>query len=505
MQTFLAPLARARQVAPDREALTCGTDRLTYAELWTRCRRLAGALDGLALAPGDRVAILAANCHRYVEVYAGVPSAGYVVVPLNTRHAEPELRYALADAGAKVLITDRDPAAFADLVPRVVAMPDEYERLLADAKERDLGLGVAEDTLAGLFYTGGTTGASKGVMLTHRNIIANALHWMGFGPQTRSDDVYLVIAPLFHAAGQNGVLPTIWTGGRQVVLPTFHPGQAVDLIEQEGVTIALGVPTMLAAMAEEQRARPRRTGTLRALVHGGSPIATAVLRRTAEAFPTAELVEVYGATELAPLATVLRHEQALIEVDRGRACGQAVPGVDLHVFDSEGNERATGEVGEVVVRGPNVMAGYWNKAEQTASVLRDGAYWTGDLGYLDDEGYLFLVDRSKDMIVTGAENVYSTEVEEVLYKHPAVLEAAVFGVPDERWGEAVHAVVVPRPEASDVDPQTLITFCRERIAGYKVPKAIDIQHEPLPKSGPGKVLKRTLRAPFWEGRETSVN
>jgi len=505
MQTFLTPLARARQVAPGRQALTCGSDRFTYADLWERCRRLAGALDGLALTPGDRVAILAANCHRYVEVYVGVPTAGYVVVPLNTRHAEPELRYALEDAGAKVLITDRDPAPFVDVVPRIIAIPDEYERLLDEAAPRDLGVGVGEDTLAGLFYTGGTTGASKGVMLTHRNIVANALHWMSFGPQSRPDDVYLVMAPLFHAAGQNGVLPTIWTGGRQVMLPAFDPGRAVELVEQEGVTIALGVPTMLAAMAEEQHARPRRTGTLRVLAHGGSPIATAVVQRTAAAFPTAEMVEVYGATELAPLATVLRDEQTLVDVDRGRACGQPVPGVDLRVLDPDGNERPTGEVGEVVVRGPNVMSGYWNKPEQTASVLRDGAYWTGDLGYLDDEGYLFLVDRSKDMIVTGAENVYSTEVEEALYQHPAVLEAAVFGVPDERWGEAVHAVVVPRDEAGPVEPAALIAFCRERIAGYKVPKAIDLRAEPLPKSGPGKVLKRELRAPFWKGHARAVN
>jgi long-chain acyl-CoA synthetase len=217
------------------------------------------------------------------------------------------------------------------------------------------------------------------------------------------------------------------------------------------------------------------------------------------------MIEVYGATELSPLTTALRDEQTLLDDDRARSCGQSIPGTDVRILDAGGKEVPVGEIGEVVVRGPNVMVGYWNKPEQTAEVLKEGAYWTGDLGYMDELGYVFLVDRSKDMIVSGGENVYCTEVEEVLYKHPAVLEAAVYGVPDEKWGEAVHATVVPRAEHSNVDPEQLIGFCREHIAGYKVPKGIEIRQDPLPKSGPGKVLKRELRAPYWEGAERSVN
>jgi long-chain acyl-CoA synthetase len=245
--------------------------------------------------------------------------------------------------------------------------------------------------------------------------------------------------------------------------------------------------------------------TVRAIAHGGSPIATEVVRRTWTAFPNAEMIEVYGATELSPLTTALRDEQTLLDDDRARSCGQSIPGTDVRILDAGGKEVPVGEIGEVVVRGPNVMVGYWNKPEQTAEVLKEGAYWTGDLGYMDELGYVFLVDRSKDMIVSGGENVYCTEVEEVLYKHPAVLEAAVYGVPDEKWGEAVHATVVPRAEHSNVDPEQLIGFCREHIAGYKVPKGIEIRQDPLPKSGPGKVLKRELRAPYWEGAERSVN
>ncbi len=265
----------------------------------------------------------------------------------------------------------------------------------------------------------------------------------------------------------------------------------------------MAVPTMLAAIAEEQLARPRNIDSMRAIAHGGSPIATEVLRRAHAAFPNAEMIELYGSTELSPLATAQIGEQNFIDHARARSCGRPVPGCDVRVRDANDREVARGEVGEVVVRGPNVMLGYWNKPEATASVLKNGAYWTGDLGYMDDEGFLFLVDRSKDMIVSGGENVYCTEVEEVLYRHPAVLEAAVFGVPDDKWGEVVHAVVVPR-DGADVDTNEVISFCRKHIAGYKVPKAIDVRTEPLPKSGPGKVLKRELRAPFWAGRDRSV-
>jgi long-chain acyl-CoA synthetase len=315
----------------------------------------------------------------------------------------------------------------------------------------------------------------------------------------------LVMAPMFHAAGSIGILPNIWTLGTQLPLDVFDPARALDLIEEHGVTETVGVPTMLAAIAEEQHANPRKTDSLRMIGHGGSPIATEVLRRTHSAFPTAQLNEVYGATELSPLCTVLIGEENLLDSPRARSCGRPVVGNEVTILNIDGEPVARGEIGEVVVRGPNVMQGYWNKPEQTEAVLKDGAYWTGDLGYLDEAGYLFLVDRSKDMIVSGGENVYSTEVEEVIYQHPAVLEAAAFGVPDEKWGEAVWAVVVPRSEHHNVDPNEIIDFCRQQIAGYKVPKGIDIRTDPLPKSGPGKVLKRELRAPYWEGKDRAVN
>jgi long-chain acyl-CoA synthetase len=503
MYTIADPLNHANRIAATRTAVVSDETRHSFAELWLRCRRLGGALDRDGIGAGERVAIWANNSHQYIEVYAGVPASGRVVVPLNTRHAEPELMYALEDSGARVLLTDRDPGKLAACVERVIRIPDEYEAFLDGASEIPLGEGVDENTLAGLFYTGGTTGASKGVMLSHRNLIANTFHWMAHVPH-ESQDSMLVMAPLFHAAGSNGVLSNLWTGGTQVMLPAFDPAVALDLIAAERCTATLGVPTMLSALAEEQLLRPRDTECVKWIAHGGSPIASEVLRRLHQAIPTAELIEVYGATELSPLATVQRHEETLIDTQRVRSCGQPLPGVEVRIAAADGHAVAVGEVGEVTVRAPTVMQGYWNKPEQTASVLRDGFYWTGDLGYMDDEGNVTLVDRSKDMIVSGGENVYSTEVEEVLYQHPAVLEAAVFGVPDEKWGEAVWAAV-QRREGQEVEAETLIAFCRESLGGYKVPKGIDLYAEPLPKSGPGKFLKRKLREPYWQGRDRSVN
>jgi long-chain acyl-CoA synthetase len=338
-------------------------------------------------------------------------------------------------------------------------------------------------------------------MLTHRNLIANTFHFMTMAPPSR-DSVFLIMAPLFHAAGSNGVLGGVWSGSCQIPLKVFDPATALDLIEKHRVTHTLGVPTMIAAITELQHAEPRDTSSLHMVAHGGSPIATEIVRRAADAFPTAEFVHVYGMTEGSPLVTGLRNEQDLLDVDRSRSCGQALIGVQVKIIDKAGKALPTGEVGELAARGPNIMKGYWKKPEQTEAVLRDGWYRSGDMGYMDEEGFVFLVDRAKDMIVSGGENVYCSEVEEALYKHPAVLEAAVFGVPDEAWGEAVHAVVVPREE---VTPEELIEFCRTQIAGYKLPKAITLSADELPKSGPGKILKRELREPFWKGHERKVN
>src|SRR3954451_13211771 len=498
---MISPLRRAVQVAAGRPAVTCGEVSLTYAETRDRCRRLVGALRGIGVEEGDRVAVVGPNCHRYLELYQAVPGAGMVIVPLNQRHADAELRYALEDSGAKVLFAGRPVDDLPDCVTTVVDLDEAYEAFIAGASAVDFSDDVREDDLAGLFYTGGTTGAAKGVMLTHRNLVANATHMQMCWPFT-PDTCWLVVAPLFHAAGSIAVLSTVWNAGRHVLLPAFDPATVLDLVERERVTATLVVPSMLAAINEEQLARPRDVSSLRLVSFGGAPSATQTLSRAHQAFPAARLLHLYGATETAPIATALLGVEDVLDTPRARSCGQPAVGVDVEIRTADGAPAAAGEVGEVAVRGPNVMGAYWNKPDQTAAVLRDGWYLTGDLGYTDDQAFVYLVDRLRDMIVTGGENVYSTEVEDVLYRHPAVGEAAVFGVPDERWGEAVHAVVVPR---AAVSAEELVAHCRGAIAGYKVPKAIELRAEPLPKSGAGKVLKRELRAPFWAGRESLVS
>jgi long-chain acyl-CoA synthetase len=501
--TLADPLEHARRIHGDHVAVIDGDTRLDYSELYDRCRRLSTGLEGLGVRQGDRVAFLSANSHRYFEAFCAIPARGMVIVPLNTRLAEPELKAVLADAGVRVLITDRDPGSLRSCVERVVSIPDEYEELLSVGGTK--GPPVNEASTAALFYTGGTTGKPKGVMLTHRNLVSNAFH-KTIACSLRGDDVFLAAPAMFHVAGVAPLVGLVWLGATTVTIPAFDPHRCLDLIEQHRVTVFMPVPTMLAALITAQRSAPRNVSSLRMLGHAGSPIANALIESAHTTFPAAEIAQFYGATETSSIVTCFRHEEAAIGTPLLGSCGPAVPGVAVKITSEDGREAEEGEVGEIVVRGPNVTAGYWGDPEATAAVLADGWYRTGDLGVLRANGHLFVVDRVKDMIVSGAENVYSIEVEDVLYRHPAVVEAAVFGIPDDTWGEAVHAIVVAAEPAGGRErlATALREHCRRLIAGYKVPKKIEIRSEPLPKSGPGKILKRALRDPFWRSADRSV-
>jgi long-chain acyl-CoA synthetase len=500
--TFASPLNRALATASGSCAVVCQDNRRTYAELSSRCRRLAGALRAQGLVPGDRVGVIGLNSDRYLELYLGIPAAGFVLVPVNSRLAPAEMRAILADAGVSILFADADYPGAAD-VKHVLTMPGDYEDLIARADEAGQGdeAQPAENDLAALFYTSGTTGAAKGAMHTHRTLVASALHFMATWPFDRQTR-WLIASPMFHTGGIIGTLATVWAGGTHVIMPRFDPNLAVDLIEREAVTHTLLVPTMLAAAADAQLARPRDVSTLRYLSHGASPISGETLRKTHKAFPGAELLHVYGTTEATPITTLLPHEELILDTPRVRSCGQPATGVELRITDGEGQDVPAGTVGDVLVRSASVMAGYWQKPGATADVMRGDWYLTGDLGYRDDEGYLFLVDRAKDMIVSGGENIYSTEVEDALASHPAVDEVAVFGVPDPRWGESVYAVVSVR---QPVTVDELVEHCRQRIAGFKVPRHVELLAEPLPKSASGKILKRELREPHWAGQHTHVS
>jgi long-chain acyl-CoA synthetase len=493
---------------PDAETLICGSTRLRFDEFYRRCQRLVGAMQARGLQPGDRIAVLAANCHRFVEAFVGLPSGGFIVVPLNYRLTDGELAAILADSGARLLLTDRAATPLADSVEQTLVWPDDYETALAAATPAELGIGVVPEDVAALFYTGGTTGKPKGVMLTHANLAANLLQKI-IGADLRSSDVFLAAPAMFHVAGIAPLLSLMALGAPTVVFPMFDPAGCLDALEREGCSVMYPVPTMLAALVDEQRRQPRSLPKLRLFGHAASPISTALLRQAVATFPGVEMAEFYGATETTAIVTALHHEEALLESPLARSCGRPVPGVSVRAIAPDGTERSTGEIGEVVIRSRAVMAGYWQNPSATEAALVDGWYRSGDLGYVDDHGYLFLVDRAKDMIVTGGENVYSIEVENVLATHAAVVEAAVFGIPDDRWGEAVHAVVVvaPSPTAAADDAvlvAALIAHCRTVIAAFKVPKSITIRTEPLPKSGPGKILKRALRDPYWEGRSSDL-
>lgn len=511
------PLERAARLHGESVAVSADGRSVTYTELAARVAALGDALGGLGVPPGERVAFLGVNSLAHLECWLGVPAAGRVLVDLNTRLAVDELAFMVDDCVPRVLFHDAANAETAAALQArcrslqtLVLDGEGYERLLAQAAPAVADTPViGADTLAAISYTGGTTGSPKGVMLSHGNLAANALHNLIITGH-RPDDAFLHVNPMFHVAGIANVVAATWVGARQVVLPRFDPAAVTEAIERERVTLATFVPTMLAMWLSYLDAHPAAdVSSLRNLHYAASPISPELQRRVCETLTGCEIAQMYGMTEAAPTVTHLSpeaHSRGLAGEEpfasRLASMGAPVPGVRAEVRDADGRSPAAGEIGEVWVSGPNVMLGYWNRPEATAAALtQDGWYRTGDAAYADAGGYLFMVDRLKDMIITGGENVYSIEVENVLTECDGVAEAAVFGVPDPQWGERVHAVVVLAGGAAGaaVDEDALRAHCRERIAGFKVPRSFELRSEPLPKSGAGKVLKNPLREPHWQG------
>jgi long-chain acyl-CoA synthetase len=499
----------------DRTAVIDGEYSATYAQHLDRVACAVGALRSLGVESGDRFAIMALNSHQFLELYHAAFLGGGVANPLNLRLAPKELGFILADSGTKVCFTD---AFFAPVINQVreeagiehVVMigagdsphDTDYEDVLAAATplipdEPD------EDDPVILMYTGGTTGTPKGVLLDHRAEMLNLYH-VALAWRITRDEVYLHQTPMFHAASMSGVVGVPAEGGVSVFVPLFDPAAVMDAIERHKVTMTVMVPTMVGMLMAHEAFDPARFDSLIRLTYGASPMPAALLDRVLKTFPTLDIFQGYGMTESAAVLTVLGPD----EHREGGAClrsaGVPLRGITLSIQDADGNPVATGETGEVCARGGNFMREYWNRPDATAEAFRGGWYHTGDAGYLDERGYLFLVDRVKDMIVTGGENVYSIEVENAIASHPDVAQVAVIGIPDERWGEAVHAIVVPKP-GTNPTPESIIAHARESIAGYKVPKSVEIREEPLPLSGALKVLKKDLRAPYWEGHERAVN
>ncbi len=517
------PLRRAARLYPESVAVIEGERSVTYGALLRRVGAIGSGLDELAVAPGGRVGFLGLNSLAHLECWLGVPAAGRVLVDLNFRLAEDELAFMVDDCELEVLVVDsaqlevaralhrRCPSLRTLVLDAPGPCPEDclpYEQLVS-GQPSACPADLAEHDLATISYTGGTTGKPKGVMLSHANLLANARHNL-IATRHRPSDRWLHVCPMFHVAGTANVLACAWAGARQVVLPRFEAAAVSDAIERHAITHTVLVPTMLAMLLEALDAgQERRLDSLRHIQYAASPISAALQRRVLERFDC-DIVQFYGMTEAAPTVTCLTaedHRRGFAGepgyAERLRSIGAPVIGVEAEVRGPAGEPVAAGEVGEIWVRGPNVMLGYWKRPDATQAALRNGWYRSGDAAYAAEDGYLYLVDRLKDMIITGGENVYCVEVEVALAEHEAVREAAVFGVPDPRWGEAVHAVVVVEGR-SEVTPEELIAHARQRIAGYKVPRTIELRHEPLPKSGAGKVLKNVLREPFWAGQERRV-
>ncbi|CAN5336222.1 long-chain fatty acid--CoA ligase [soil metagenome] len=512
-------LRKAAKFAGDAEALVCGDARLDNRTFVDRVARLAGALRELGMGDGDRVAMLAANAQHYIEYYFGVLWGGGVIVPINSRFARPEMIEQIRDASPVVLIVDEHfaetGARLAGSAPSVKALlyagagkaPGkalDYEAVLAATSPREDALRGGED-LACIFYTGGTTGRSKGVMLSHRSLWANAVVTAGRLGLDASM-VSLHAGPLFHLAAGARVFTTAMFGGKHVVIPRFTAVDVLDAIAREKVTIATFVPTMLSMLLDLPDLRSYDLSSLRMITYGASPMPEAVLSECMRRFPSVRFAQSYGMTELSPVATILGPEDHLPGAPKKhlRSAGRALCSAEVRVVDATDRELPYGEIGEVVVRGPMVMQGYWNMPELTAQTLRGGWMHTGDSGYFEADGYLYIADRIKDMIISGGENVYSTEVENAICSHPDVLQCAVIGIPDPRWGEAVHAVVVRRPTAAFTGAE-IVAHCRDLIAGYKCPRSVEIRDEALPLSSVNKINKAELRAPFWNAQARQVN
>jgi long-chain acyl-CoA synthetase len=507
---------------PERTAAVCGQTRLSYRALCERVRRLCRALQGLGVRKGDRLAILMYNCHRYFELYYATPEMGTLAVPLNVRLSAGEIAYILRDSGSNTLFVGPEfLPLLAELLPQLPALrhciftgdgpPPQglvgYEPLLAAADADFSPAAVEPDDLAALFYTSGTTGHPKGVMLSHANLLANALHVLA-SMSWREGEVYLHACPMFHIADGPTSHFITWLGGTHVIIPGFKPDVALEAMERERVSATLFIPTMINFLIHHPDVGKRDLSALRTIAYGGSPMPAELARQAMQTL-ACSFIHLYGLTEAAPLLTFLPPEQHVAEgapaqVQRLLSCGREILGVRVRVVDERGQEVRPGEVGEIIAKGPNVMAGYWNKPEETAAALRDGWLYTGDLATVDAGGYIYIVDRKKDMIITGGENVFSTEVENALYTHPAILEAAAVGVPDDTWGEAIKAVVVLKP-GMQATAEEIIAHCRACMAHFKVPRSVDFAVGALPKSGSGKILKRELRERYWLGQERRVH
>jgi acyl-CoA synthetase (AMP-forming)/AMP-acid ligase II len=511
----------------NKEGVVCESQRFTYAQFNERCDRLSDALKKLRIGKGDRVAYLSFNCHRLLEAYYGVPQLEAILLPLNIRLSPEELGYIFNDAAPRLLFFDPEFVPLVEaLRPGMKSLEHSialrgtkptwayaktYDELLADADPREFDYrALDENSVAELFYTSGTTAHPKGVMLTHRNLYLHAFY-TALGTRAGDDQVSVYTVPLFHVNSWGTPHITTLVGGRHVMLRKFEPAAVLELIQRERVTHLQMVPAMVIAMINHPDFSKYDLSSVKTLMMGGAPTHTALIRQVEEKIPGCIANGGYGLTETSPVVTLARIKDHLAgetrdsNTRRKASAGWTVAGSEVRVVDIHDHDvkRDQKEVGEVVVRSDVVMAGYWNQPEATAAAIRDDWFHTGDLATMDEEGYILIVDRAKDMILSGGENIASAEIERVIYAHPAVLECAVIAVPDEKWGEVPKAIVTLRP-GEHPSENDLLDHCRRHLGGFKVPKSIECVSA-LPKGGTGKIQKRALRDKYWEGHDRRVH
>ncbi len=490
---------------PDRAAVICRGSRLSWRELDQRVDRVAGALAAVGLKPGDRVALLLSNCSEFIELYFGISRAGMIAVPINYRLTPRETATILGSSRPELLVVGQAYQATAlaleELMPTlrrrwVVGGPaDSYAETLALAPPPIPPAGNEDDPFA-IFFTSGTTGLPKGAVVSHRNLEANAFNQC-IADASRPSDINLVASPLYHMGAVFMATTYMLLGCTQVILPQFDPPAWFQAVEGEGATVSLLIPTMINSLLNHAELGARDLSRLRLIFYGGGPMPPALLRRALQQLGCG-FTQGYGLTETLEATFLTASDHVLdgseTQLRRLASAGREAAGAEVRIVDLAGQDLPANEIGEILVRSHSVISGYWNSPEETAAAIRDGWFYTGDLGYLDEDRYLFLVDRKKDMVVSGGVNIYTKEIEAVLYAHPAVLEAAVIALPDEEWGEVVTAVVVLRPGMT-MSAEQVIGHCTEQLASFKKPRVVHFVDE-LPKNPSGKILKRDLRDLF---------
>jgi acyl-CoA synthetase (AMP-forming)/AMP-acid ligase II len=501
-------IGRALQYSPQHTALLRDGHAVTFLDLDVRVRRIAAALRRRGVLGGDRLAFLMQNGPDYIELVYACSLLGIIAVPINTRYAGAEIDRLLEDARPRGLIRHSKfpaPAVSLDWEHVIDLAP------LADAEEElYAGEFYDPDAILVLLYTSGTTGDPKGAALTHANVFSN-IHDISYWVAYRKKAVFLHASPMFHIADFPAMFAAPVFGAAQMVLEHFDALSFCASVQTNGVTHTVLVPSMINSLCQFQELAAFNLDSLDVLGYGGSPIAPALVREVRRALPKTKLLQVYGLSETGFLTGLTDEEHT---EGRQASCGRTCPGIDLRVVDAAGKPVASGELGNLVARGPGIMRGYWHDLEEdlpegessvdeTAEALRGGFFHTGDIGRQDKDGYFYIVDRAKEMIVSGGENVYSGEVEAAIYEIPQVKEAAVFGIPDQKWGELVAAAVVLR-QGTTLSAEELMQYCKTRIASYKVPRHIEFMTEELPKSGSGKILKRVLREKYWAGQSRQV-